>query len=396
MARPNPWTNRIAALALGAGLAMSLVIAPCWWTIYRDHNPVCSEYKPDFISLYTAAVLVTGDRPGLYDLERQRVVQQPIDPSRGSWVLPFFYPPFFALLLAPLAAFPFSAAFALMTLVNIALLALALALLMRKLELGRAQKNWLMLATVCNYGVHYALLQAQTSFLALILLVLFVAALTDDRYGRAGWWSGMLIFKPPLLAVPGLLLLIKKSWRGVGALALVVVGLCLLSYFTLGLEGLRAYLSVSQRAMAGEAALSIQPERMHNLRALAYFFAAPAWRDYLWYALTLVALGTVALQCGRPLGLARRSYAAWVKIFLGLILVAPHFHDHDMTLFIIPAAFILKLGGDQVPPWVALTLVGAGVFPLINTLAFPHLPPLIPLAGFAYLLSGLRPASHFA
>jgi hypothetical protein len=249
MARPNPWTKRIAALAVGLGLAMSLVIGPCWWTIYRDHNPICSEYKPDFISLYTAAVLVTGDRPALYDLERQRQVQQSIDPSRGGWVLPFFYPPFFALLLAPLAGLSFSAAFALMTLINAALLALALVVLMRKLGLSRSQKKWLVLATFCNYGVHYALLQAQTSFLALMLLALFISALIDNRDGRAGWWSGMLLFKPPLLAVPGLLLLIKKSWRGIGALGLMVVGLCLVSYFMLGLEGLRAYLSVSQRAM---------------------------------------------------------------------------------------------------------------------------------------------------
>jgi glycosyl transferase family 87 len=390
MARDNPWTRRIAALALGLGLAMSLVITPCWWTIYRDHNPVCSEYKPDFISLYTAAVLVAGDRPALYDLERQRQVQQPIDPSRGSWVLPFFYPPFFALLLAPLAALSFSAAFALMTLVNVALLALALAILMRKLELNGTQKKWMVLATFCNYGVHYALLQAQTSFLALILLALFAAALIDNRYGRAGWWSGMLLFKPPLLAVPGLLLLIKKSWRGISALGLVVVGLGLVSYFTVGSEGLRAYFAVSQRAMAGEAALSIQPERMHNLRGLAYFFAAPAWRDYLWYALSLAAIAVVVLQCRRPLGLEAGAYSSWVNIFIGLILIAPHFHDHDMTLFILPSAFILKLGGDEVRPWAALTLVGAGVLPLINTLAFPHLPPLIPFAGLAYLLSGLR------
>lgn len=393
MARQNPWTNRIAALALGVGLAISVVIAPCWWTIYRDHNPVCSQYKPDFISLYTAAVLVTHDRPALYDLERQRQVQQPIDPSRGSWVLPFFYPPFVALLLTPLAGLSFSAAFALMTLINAALLALALTILMRELELGRAQKTWLLLATFCNYGVHYALLQAQTSFWALMLLVLFVGAFIDDRFSHAGWWSGMLIFKPPLLAVPGLLLLMKKSWRGIGALGLVVLVLGLVSYFTLGPAGLRDYFSVSQRAMAGDADLSIQPERMHNLRALAYFLAAPGWRDYLWYALTLVAVAAVALQCRRPLGFAAGAYAAWVKILLGLILIAPHLHDHDMTLLILPSAFILKLGGEEVPPWAALTLVGAGVLPLINTLAFPHLPPLIPLAGLAYLLCGWRRAA---
>ena len=168
---------------------------------------------------------MTSDPPALYDLERQRQVQQPIDPSRGSWVLPFFYPPFFALALAPLAGFAFSVAFALMTLVNLVLLALALSVLMRQLEFNRAQKKWLVLATVCNYGVYYAVLQAQTSFLALLLLVLFVSAFVDNRQRSAGWWCGLLLFKPPLLAVPGLLLLAKKSWRGIGVLLLVVVGL---------------------------------------------------------------------------------------------------------------------------------------------------------------------------
>jgi hypothetical protein len=390
MAFQNSWTNRTAALAVGLGIAMSLVIGPCWWTIYRYQSPSCSGYKPDFISLYTGAVLVTSDPPALYDLERQRQVQQPIDPSRGSWVLPFYYPPFFALALAPLAGFSFSVAFALMTLVNILLLALALSVLMRQLEFNRAQKKWLILATVCNYGVYYAVLQAQTSFLALLLLVLFVSAFVDNRQRSAGWWCGLLLFKPPLLAVPGLLLLAKKSWRGISVLLLVVVGLGAISYFTIGLEGVRAYLDVSQRATAGEAALSIQPDRMHNLRALAYFFAAPAWRDYLWYALTAGAITVVAVQCRHPLGLVPGSFPAWLKILIGIILIAPHFHDHDMTLFTLPAAFILKIGGDEVPHWVALTLVLVGVLPLINTLAFPHLPPLVPLAGLLYLLLGFR------
>jgi len=370
---------------------MSAVIGPCWWTIYRDHNPVCSEYKPDFISLYTGAVLVTSEPAALYDLERQRQVQQPIDPSRGSWVLPFFYPPFVALLLAPLAALSFSAAFALMTLLNVALLALALVILSRKLRLSGAQKKWLVLSMFCNYGVYYGLLQAQTSFIALILLVLFVIALLENRDLRAGWWCGMLLFKPPLLAVPGLLLLARKSWRGIGVAALVFIALCLTSYLTIGLDGLRAYLSLSQRATAGDVALSVQPERMHNLRALAYFIAAPAWRDYLWYGLSAVLVAAVVWQCRRPLGVETSS--AWLKVFLGLMIVAPHFHDHDMTLAILPAAFFLKLGGDEVSSSTALILVAMGIAPLINTLAFPHLPPLVPLAGFVYLLSGLRPSA---
>jgi hypothetical protein len=106
-----------------------------------------------------------------------------------------------------------------------------------------------------------------------------------------------------------------------------------------------------------------------------------------------VAIGAVVWQCRQPLALESSSYAAWVKIFVGLIIVAPHFHDHDMTLAILPAAFLLKLGGDEVSPGTALTLAAGGVLPLINTLAFPHLPPLVPLVGMIYLLSGMRPAS---
>ena len=89
---------------------MSMVIVPCWWSIFRHHDPSCSAYKPDFVSLYSGAVLMRTDRTALYDLEKQRLIQERIDPSRGGWVLPFFYPPFFAVALAPLAWMSFSAA----------------------------------------------------------------------------------------------------------------------------------------------------------------------------------------------------------------------------------------------------------------------------------------------
>ena len=60
MSSPKVWNNRVGALALGLGLAMSAVMLPCWWSIFRYHNPSCSAYKPDFVSLYTGAVLMPG------------------------------------------------------------------------------------------------------------------------------------------------------------------------------------------------------------------------------------------------------------------------------------------------------------------------------------------------
>jgi len=46
--------------------------------------------------------------------------------------------------------------------------------------------------------------------------------------------------------------------------------------------------------------------------------------------------------------------------------------------------------GEAVIPLVALTLVIVGVLPLINTIAYPHLPPLIPIALLLFLGADFR------
>ena len=372
---------------------MSAVILPCWWSIFRYHNPSCSAYKPDFISLYTGAALLRTDRAALYDLEKQRLVQQPIDPSRGSWVLPFFYPPFFAVALLPLASMSFSAAFATMTMVNLTLLLAAIEILVRKLRLNRQQTNWLMLSTLCNYGVHYALLEAQTSFMALMLLVLFVMALQDSTRGKAGTWASLMVFKPQLAVAPFLVLFGKRRWRELGLSLVIIALLGLVSLAAVGLEGLRAYLELSRRAATGDEFLHIQPEGMHNLRALTYFFFAPPWREFIWWSFTLAAMALIYIK-SRPTDMfGGISLTGWISILVAGVLIAPHLHSHDLTLLILPTAFLLKRAGDAVPPPVSFTLVAVGVLPLINTVAYPYLPPLLPIALLIFMAAELRRGS---
>jgi glycosyl transferase family 87 len=347
-------------------------------------------YKPDFVSFYTAAKLMWTDRSSLYDLEQQRLIQQPIDPSRGKWVLPYIYPPFFAVILLPLAWLPFSLAFIAVTLVNLALLITSVKILIQKLQLNPQQSSCLILATFCNYGVHYALLEAQTSFIALTLLVLFVTALNSPATGKAGIWSGLLFFKPQLALIPLIVLIGRKKWIAVG-LAIGVVGfLGLVSLFTIGLDGLEQYITVSRRVTSGEDYFHImrpeQPERMHNLRALTYFFFPAPWKDYIWWISTVAGIALVTLISRARDGVDGISLRQWTIILAGLILVTPHLHDHDLTLLIIPSAFFLKWAGDIVPPAAAPTLVGLGMLSLINTMAYPHLPPLVPIALLSFLI----------
>ena len=393
MSSPKTWNNRIGALALGLGLAMSAVIGPCWWSIVRYHNPVCSAYKPDFISLYTGATLMWTDRASLYDLEKQRLVQEPIDPSRGSWVLPFFYPPFFAVALLPLAWLSFSAAFVVMTAINLALFVAALKITIRKLQLNRQQTNWLMLATFCNYGVHYAFLEAQTSFIALFLLVLFVFTLQSPAQGKPWIWSSLLVFKPQLAATPFLILLGRRRWRHLAQAFVVIALLCLVSLAAVGFEGMRAYMDISRRAAGGEGYLHIQPEGMHNLRALAYFFFSPPWRDGIWWASTIAVMALIFVRSWVKVEAREISLTGWITILVGLILVTPHLHSHDLVLLILPTAYVLKWAGDTVPPLLSFALMGIGILPLINTVAYSHLPPLLPIALLIVLGADLRRAA---
>jgi hypothetical protein len=129
---------------------------------------------------------------------------------------------------------------------------------------------------------------------------------------------------------------------------------------------------------------------MHNLRALAYFFFAPPWRDFIWWVATLAVMVLIFVR-SRPIdGFAAISADRWVSILMGCLLVAPHLHSHDLTLLIVPAAFALKRQGDSVPPTVALALVVIGILPLINTVAYPHLPPLLPIVLLVVLAAELR------
>jgi hypothetical protein len=390
MVRAERRTNRIAALAVGVGLAMSAVVLPCWWSIFRYQSPSCSAYKPDFISLYTGATLMWSDPTSLYDLEKQRLVQEAIDPTRGSWVLPFFYPPFFAVILVPIGLLSFANAFLTMTVINIILLIVALRLLIINLGLASEQRNWLLLGTFCNYGVHYALLEGQTSFLALLLLVLYVSTLCTETANQAGVWSGLLAFKPQLMVIPSIVLVVRRKWAAVRFATLVIASLALITLAAVGFDGINAYLTASWRALLGDANIVIlvpeQPQRMHNLRALSSFIFVSPWSDYTWVVSSCAVIGLLVAKLHWRNGAGPVSPGEWMSILSALILVTPHLHDHDLTLLIVLSAFLLKRVGRPVNPWIALASIGLGIAAFFNTVLYPYLPPLVPIALLAFLI----------
>jgi Glycosyltransferase family 87 len=385
------WRRRIIPVALGLGLGLSVFTGSCWWHIFYYHSASCSEYKPDFVAFYSGAKLMWEERSSLYDLDKQLSVQKPIDPSHADWVLPYVYPPFFALFLMPLAWMSFSGAFAVLTVTNLLLVVSSLILLRGKLRMSKQQSQWLVLSTLCNFGVHYAILEGQTSGIALLLLTLFVLASVQNQTLELGFWSGLISFKPQLLFAPTLILLSRPRWRALVSFAAVVVALFLLSYGLVGQKGMKDYLTLTGQAITRKDIFRDYPERMHNLRALVYFLFPLRWRDYVWWGASVVGFVSFVRLC-RIIPKDDPSLAVkWIKIFLAIMLLTPHFHDHDLTLMIIPTAFILKLYGKIVPSYVSLSLVVIGLLPLLRSTLNVPLLPVMPIIFTVLFFTNLKP-----
>ncbi len=88
--------------------------------------------------------------------------------------------------------------------------------------------------------------------------VLFFWCLEHDRRFLAGFVLALCLFKPTLVALPVLMLVVGRRWRVVGGFAGGGIAMALLSVATVGLDGCRAWFQAlamngNMVAKAGEA-----------------------------------------------------------------------------------------------------------------------------------------------
>src|SRR2546427_13033048 len=115
--------------ATGAGVG-SLVFWTAYWFSFVRGN----LRGPDFFNFYAAAKLyVSNGGSAVYDIAMQRQVELQLtgaDPSRFV-VLPYFHPPYYTLLIAPLALLDYRNAYYVMAALNVVLAGVLIFLLVR-------------------------------------------------------------------------------------------------------------------------------------------------------------------------------------------------------------------------------------------------------------------------
>jgi hypothetical protein len=376
-----PWTGRIKAIIVGLGLGLAFLMSTNWWNIYAYHVPKCPQPNcvADFVTFYAQAQLIWDDRRSLYDLDKQLAYQNRIAPVEK--VLPFVYPPITAALLAPLAWVPFSTAFLLVTIINLLLIGQSVRLLIRHLSLTADQARWLLLFTICNYGVHAVVFYGQTSAIVLYFLTLHILAQRHDENPIAGLWAGMLCVKPQYLAIPHFILLLRGRCRELLVGTIVSVTLVVALFLWIGIEASSQYFHLAQRMVTNDNDWWNQWRGMHNLRVLAIYWLPEAWSISVWWAVSALVIATLAWINRRSATYTEQFAVRWMINSLGLLIVLPHLFTHDLTLLIIPCALLLSLSTSQVSPVLGIGLVLFAILPAVNNL-FPTIMAMALVAAF--------------
>lgn len=347
----------------------------------------------DFVTYYSSSQLVIGGRGKLlYNFaalgHAQAQLTYPLRMPGG--VGPFIYPPWFALVVAPLSLLPYTTAYVVWFLGNAVLALVALLGLALYAGLDRLRAVLLVLLGLSFLPVFAAFGQGQVSLMLLALLTGVLWALRARYEAAAGILLALVLVKPQYaLPIVGVLAL-QRRWRAcfsvAGCAALLV--LVPLPFLGGGIEGQYVKSLIHLSTLHGSAGYMAPPVLNYSLQGFTEL-VLPAHsalaRLLLEAALLLLAVGV-----------ALRQRASEIPVALALLfglLASPHVLIYDVSLLVLPLVVLCRQNGS----WSILAGL-AYAAPLVGQVI--HLGVLATVAamgvtaaalGFVALKSGLTP-----
>jgi GT2 family glycosyltransferase len=338
------------AAATGAGVGSF-----AFWTVYWFAFVRGNLRGPDFFNFYAAAKLyVTNGGSAVYDLALQRQVELQVtgqDPARFI-VLPYFHPPYYTLLISPLAFLDYRHAYYAMAAFNVVLAAALIAILVTT-SARVTGRGWLVATAMIAgfFPLFVTVLQGQSDLVVLVPLAGAYAAWARRRYGWAGALSALALAKPQLLLLIPVLFLTRRAWTALAAFAGVLAGLGLLSLATFGAGAVITYLeSVGTWAVTGRLPntheLVYTDPAVYSLRNILE--AVPGGGKLVAFVVLLLLLGLVALSLSWRPDKPRLDFALAIA---ASIVLSPHQNVHDLSLLIIPGFALADLALDGQLRW---------------------------------------------
>lgn len=300
-------------------------------------------FAADFVTYYSSArLIVTGHGASIYNFAAiNRTGSQVIYPFRPGLggIGPFLYTPWLAVLIAPLALMPYTTAYALWVIFNLAVAVFSLAALARFAGLSKLTATLFVCLGLSSLPVFAALGQGQVSLIELALLVSVLLALQKEQNIAAGFLLSLVLIKPQYALPVFAVLLLRRRWRACAAFAVSAVLLAAvpLPLLGTGIESSYLHALVHFYGMHGHAAYLPAPTINYSLPGLIALFA-PSY-------LSISAVFLVCISLMLTVWSALRSRTVEVPLALALavtLLASPHVLIYDVSLLIIPVAVLLR------------------------------------------------------
>jgi len=338
------------AAAAGAGVGSFV-----FWTVYWFAFVRGNLRGPDFFNFYAAAKLyVTNGGSAVYDLALQRQVELQVtgqDPARFI-VLPYFHPPYYTLLISPLAFLDYRHAYYAMAAFNV-LLAAALIVILVTTSARVRGRGWLVATAMIAgfFPLFVTVLQGQSDLVVLVPLAGAYAAWAHKKYAWAGALSALALAKPQLLLLIPVLFVTRRAWTALAAFAGVLAALGVLSIATFGAGAVLTYLhAVGTWAITGRLPntheLVYTDPAVYSLRNILE--AVPGGGKVVAFLVLILLLALVALSLSWRPDKPRLDFA--LAIAASLVL-SPHQNVHDLSLLIIPGFALADLALDGQLRW---------------------------------------------
>jgi len=386
----------LAGTALAA-FVLTVAIGNC--ALPEDKRLTTKMLGHDFLAFYTAGSFLNQNRShDLYDLDKVAAFQHDLAAREnleiGESFGPFWNPPFYAWVFAPLAKLPYRQALATWWTINgIALLG-AIALLIRVLKIGRttkhedmkheeggisdsplhskpATRNSQLSSPLATLLLIPLLLCVSMPFIqafshgqnTMISLALLAGVITLWRSGHpifTGLVAGLLLYKPQLGAVVAAAVVITMGWRALIGLAITGSALAFVTLFTLP-----GVLSDYQRLLPANLHL-FQVEHLYlwdrhvTLRAFWRMLfqgreigETATGAKICWFiSIALLALGlTRAWWAARRSGSTAARDGLIAATIIAMPLVMPFYFDYDLLLLAAPATLCAGIALRSTQPY---------------------------------------------
>ena len=353
--------------------AYATIAAVCLWSIWLADmsrpGPIDRLGKvkgTDFVHFYVLGSIARDGRwADLYDLRAQYSRTQAIVADAPVY-LPIESPQT-ALLVAPLAALSFSAAFLVWTATIVGAYAGCCWFLWRECTPLHDRRYELIVAAVAFPGLFSVVLHGHTSFVALACVVASLAALRRDWRFAAGFALGLIVFKPHWWLAVAAVFLVAGEWRVVIAAVVAAAAETAVTFLAVGGSVMSAYWT-ALRTLPKIAAL-LEPRPGDSLKGL-FHVLVPSERValtlYVATALVTLILSARIWRSAAPFELRASS------VLLATILVSPHVNSYDLVL-LGPAVFLIaswlrESDEDPRPAALGWLLVALFIAPILVSL----------------------------